>query len=65
MRRDVEGEDLKGQLLKGTVFPFGPPIFGQGGDLFWDEQAAVLGEPLENDIFEGQLDRLLSMSPML
>ena len=53
--RDVERENLKGKVLEGEIAPFGLPVGWQGRDLFWDEQAAVVGKTLQNDILEGKL----------
>jgi hypothetical protein len=53
--RDVEGEDLKGEILEGKVAPFGLPVGRQGRDVLGDEQAAVFGETLQDDILEGKL----------
>lgn len=52
---DVEAEDLKGQLLKGKVAPFGLPIGGEGGYLFGDEETTVVCEALEDYVFKGEL----------
>lgn len=41
--RDVQTEDLKGQVLEGVVAPFRLPVGGEGGDFFGDEEAAVGG----------------------
>lgn len=51
--RDVEREDLEGQIGKGQVLP-ALPLAGTG-NLFWDIQAAIVGETLENDIFKREL----------
>jgi hypothetical protein len=53
--RDVEGEDLKGEVLEGKVTPFGLPVGWQGRDVLGNEQAAVFGEALQDDILEGKL----------
>lgn len=53
--RDVEREDGEGQLLERVVLPGRGPVGGQGGDLLGDEQAAIVGEALQDDILEGQL----------
>jgi hypothetical protein len=53
--RDVEGEDLVCEVLEGQVVPFRGPVAGKHRDLFWDEQAAVGGEALKNDVLEGKL----------
>lgn len=51
--RDVQGEDVEGELGKGQVLPALP--IGGGGDLLGDVEAAVGGEALEHDLLEGQL----------
>lgn len=51
----VEGEDLKGEILEGQVPPFCLPVGGERRDLFGNEKAAIVGETLQNDIFERKL----------
>lgn len=53
--RNVEGEDLKGEILEGQVSPSCLPVGGQRRDLFGDKEAAIIGKALKNDIFEGEL----------
>jgi hypothetical protein len=53
--RDVEGEDFVCEVLEGQVLPRGGPVAGKYGDLFGDEQPAVRGETLEDDVLEGEL----------
>ena len=50
---DIEGEDVEGELGEGQVFPALPAT--RLRDLLGDVQAAVGGEALQHDIFEGQL----------
>ena len=52
LARDIEGEDLKPKILERQVPPFGMPVASQGGDFFRDEEAAIVGETLQDDIFE-------------
>lgn len=51
--RDVQRQDVVGKLGKGQVLPALP--VRRRGDLFGNIQAAIGGEPLEDDIFERQL----------
>lgn len=50
---DVERKDVEGELGKWQIFPTLPA--GRLRDLLGDVQAAVGGEALEHDVFEGQL----------
>lgn len=43
---NIEGEDLKGEVLERQIPPSCLPVGWEGGDLFGDEQAAVVGETL-------------------
>lgn len=52
-RRDVQGQDIVGDVGEGQVLPALP--IGGGGDLLGDVQAAVGGETLEHDVFKRQL----------
>lgn len=56
---DVEGEDLVCEVLEGQVLPFGCPIGGQLRDLFRNEETAVGGKTLENDLLERELQSLV------
>lgn len=51
---DVEREDLVGEVGKGEVLPVLP--VGDLGDVLGDEETAVAGETLENDLLEGELE---------
>lgn len=53
--RNVEGEDFEREILEGEVFPVRRPVVGQGGDLFWNEKAAIRGKALEYDFLKGEL----------
>jgi hypothetical protein len=55
-RRDVEREDFVGEVLKGQVFPRGRPVVREAGDFLGDEQAAVGGKALQDDLLKGELD---------
>ena len=57
-RGDVQGEDLVGQLGEAEIFPALPR--GGDGDRLGDVQAAVGGEALEDDLFEGELQGRVS-----
>jgi hypothetical protein len=54
-RRDVEREDFVGEVLEGQVFPRGRPVVREAGDFLGDEQAAVGGKALQDDLLEGEL----------
>lgn len=53
--RNVKGEDFEGEVLEGQIPPSGLPVGRQGRNLFGDEQAAVVGETLQDDILKGEL----------
>lgn len=55
--RNVEGEDVEGQFLERSIFPFRLPVWGQRGNLFGNEETSVLGQSLEDDILEGETIR--------
>lgn len=52
---DVEREYLVGEVFKGKMLPFGCPICGERGYLFWNEEAAIGGKAFENYLFEREL----------
>ena len=52
---DVTGEDLVCEVLEGQVLPLRRPVIGEGRDLLGDEETAVRGKTLENDLLEGEL----------
>jgi hypothetical protein len=54
-RGDVAGEDLVCEFLEGHVLPLGRPVLGKSGDLLGDEQAAIRGKTLEDNLLEGEL----------
>lgn len=58
-RRDVQRQDLVGQIGEGEVLPR-LPVAGLG-DVLGDEQATVAGKALENDLFEGELVDAISI----
>ena len=58
--RDVQRQDVVGEVGEGQVFPV-LPVCG-GGDLLGDVQATVVGEALEDDVFEGELPSKNSQS---
>lgn len=51
---------MEGELGERQVFPALPARCG--GDFFGDVQAAIGGEALEHDVFEGQLQSVGSVS---
>jgi hypothetical protein len=53
--RDVQGEDLIGQLLKRIVAPFAQEVGREGWDVFGDEEATIAGKAFQDDLFEGKL----------
>lgn len=59
--RDVQRQDVVGELGEGQVFPVLP--VGGGGDLLGDIEATVVGETLEDDVFEGELSTGTSVGP--
>lgn len=61
-RKDVKGDNLKGQVFKAEVAPIRLPRGGDRGDLFGDEETAIGGQTFQDDIFKGELSMSSAVS---
>jgi hypothetical protein len=52
--RDEEGHDIEGEVLEAGIGP-ALPVLGQRGDLLGNEETAITGKTLHNNILEGFL----------